>query len=50
VWVLILSAPLVPLLDKIFIAKRFQWTPSKSLPQQGEKSMFAPLMSMTNEL
>jgi len=25
VWVLILSAPLVPLLDKIFIAKRFQW-------------------------
>ncbi|MEO6453507.1 MAG: RnfABCDGE type electron transport complex subunit D [Ginsengibacter sp.] len=26
VWVLVLSAPLVPLLDKIFKAKRFQWS------------------------
>ena len=32
VWVLILSAPLVPLLDKIFIAKRFQWASSQSSP------------------
>ena len=41
VWVLILSAPLVPLLDKIFIAKRFQWTLSQSSLQQSEKSMFS---------
>jgi enediyne biosynthesis protein E5 len=29
VWVLILSAPLVPLLDTIFKAKRFQWASSQ---------------------
>ena len=33
VWVLILSAPLVPLLDTIFKAKRFQWTLPQSSPQ-----------------
>ena len=32
VWVLILSAPLVPLLDTIFMAKRFQWTHHQSSP------------------
>jgi len=37
VWVLILSAPLVPLLDKIFKAKRFQWTISKSSSMQSKK-------------
>jgi Na+-translocating ferredoxin:NAD+ oxidoreductase RnfD subunit len=31
VWVLILSAPLVPLLDTIFRAKRFQWISQSSL-------------------
>lgn len=41
VWVLIFSAPLVPMLDKIFIAKRFQWTLSQSSQQQTKKSMFA---------
>jgi Na+-transporting NADH:ubiquinone oxidoreductase subunit NqrB len=43
VWVLILSAPLVPLLDKIFLAKRFQWAISKSPLYQDEHSMIAPL-------
>ena len=42
VWVLILSAPLVPLLDTIFKAKRFQWTILKSSSAQSEKKMFAP--------
>jgi len=41
VWVLILSAPFVPTLDKIFRAKGFQWTLSQSPPQQSEKSIFA---------
>jgi enediyne biosynthesis protein E5 len=41
VWVLVASAPLVPLLDMIFKAKRFQWAISKSSPQKSEMPMFA---------
>jgi len=37
VWVLVFSAPLVPLLDIIFKAKRFQWRPPSSLPAQAGK-------------
>jgi len=33
VWVLIMSAPLVPLLDTFFKAKKFQWTLPQSSPQ-----------------
>jgi Na+-transporting NADH:ubiquinone oxidoreductase subunit NqrB len=40
VWVLVLSAPLVPLLDTIFRAKRFHWT----LPQSSE-SLNKPILA-----
>jgi len=35
VWVLVLTAPLVPVLDDIFKAKAFEWTHSK-FSQDGE--------------
>ncbi|HUS00676.1 MAG TPA: RnfABCDGE type electron transport complex subunit D [Chitinophagaceae bacterium] len=41
VWVLVFSAPLVPLLDIIFKAKRFQWTSSRLLQGQTDKLMTA---------
>lgn len=41
VWVLVLSAPLVPLLDTIFRAKRFQWNLSNTLAKQTYKPMVA---------
>ena len=40
VWVLVLSAPLVPVLDTIFRAKRFQWTLQQS-PTHSDKPILA---------
>lgn len=42
VWVLVFSAPLVPLLDILFRAKRFKWKPHFSLPAQADKLLFQP--------
>lgn len=39
VWVLVFSAPLVPILDTIFKAKRFRWTSSHSSPVPADKLM-----------
>lgn len=36
VWVLILMQPLVPVLDKLFTAKVFEWKPPIHLPQRGD--------------
>lgn len=41
VWVLVLSAPLVPLLDTIFRAKRFQWNLSHTIAKQTDKLLVA---------
>lgn len=41
VWVLVFSAPLVPLLDMIFRAKRFQWKAPGSLPTQNINPVLA---------
>ena len=41
VWVLVLSAPLVPLLDTIFRAKRFDWNLSNTLSKQTNKQIVA---------
>ena len=43
VWVLVFSAPLVPLLDTIFRAKRFQWTPSHLLTRRNGKPILLHL-------
>ena len=40
VWVLVFSAPLVPLLDTVFRAKRFQWTLPQSA-RQNDKPILA---------